>query len=131
MGIRAIVGVLICTICLMTTTTASAQSKPPLQSSASVDVGHVHSAPGPLQKAASEAGADLARLNPTAPQQSSRREKSNAVALGAAIGAAAGVTAGLFQPTHSNGEYVLGNSRATSALALGGVAAGIGAFLGL
>ena len=129
MGIRAIVGVLTCTICLMATTTASAQSETRLQP-ALVNVGRINSAPGRLQKAASEAGADLARLNRAVPQQSSRTEKSNALAVGAAIGAAAGVTAGLVQPTHSNGEYVWGNSRATSALVLGGVGAGIGALIG-
>jgi hypothetical protein len=129
MSIKAIVGVVTCTICLVTPTTASAQSEAP-SGPTSAGASHISSAPGPLQKAASDARVRVARLNAVAPQQSPRKEKSNAVAWGAAIGAAAGVTGGLVQPTHSNGEYVLGNSRATSAMVLGGVAAGIGALIG-
>lgn len=53
------------------------------------------------------------------------------VKWGILIGAIAGVTGGALQPTHSNGEYVLGNSRFTSALALGGIGAGAGALVGL
>ena len=129
MAIRAIVGVLACTIWLVTATTASAQSKAASRSpSAAVD--HISSAPGPLRKAVSEAGVRLARPNAMAPQQPPRREKSNGVAWGAVIGAAAGVTGGLVQPTHSNGEYVLGSDRMTSAIVLGGVGAGIGAVVG-
>jgi hypothetical protein len=129
MAIRAIVGVLACTICLVTATTASAQSKAPSRSP-SADVGHLSSVPGPLRKAVSDAGVRLARSNAIAPQQPPRTEKSNAIAWGAAIGAAAGVTGGLVQPTHSNGEYVLGSDRITSAIVLGGVGAGIGALIG-
>jgi branched-subunit amino acid ABC-type transport system permease component len=69
-------------------------------------------------------------LNAMASQQPPRTEKSDAIAWGAVIGAAAGVTGGLVQPTHSNGEYVLGSDRMTSAIVLGGVGAGIGALIG-
>ena len=124
MAIRAIVGA--CTICLLAATTASAQAKAPSGSPSS----HIASAPGPLHKAVSEAGVRLARVNAVATQQSPRREKWKAVQWGAATGAAAGLIGGLFQPTHSNGEYVLGNSRATSAMALTGAGAGIGALIG-
>jgi TonB family protein len=62
------------------------------------------------------------------PQQPPRREKSNTVAWGAAISAAAGVTDGLVQSTHGNGEYVLASARMTSAIVLGGVGGGVGAF---
>jgi len=129
MAIRAVVGVLACTICLVTATTLSAQSKAPSRSP-SADAGHISSTPGPLRKAVSETGVPLARSNAVAPQQPPRREKSNAVAWGAAIGAAAGVTGGLVQPTHSNGEYVLASDRMTSAIVLGGVGVGIGALIG-
>ena len=124
MAIRAIVGA--CTICLVAATTASAQSKAPSGSPSS----HITLAPGPLHKAVSEAGVRLARVNAVATQQSPRREKWNAVQWGAATGATAGLIGGLFQPTHSNGEYVLGNSRATSAMVLTGAGAGIGALIG-
>ena len=124
MAIRAIVGA--CTICLVAATIASAQSKGPSGSPSS----HTTSARGPLHNAVSQAGMRLARVNAVAAQQSPRREKRNAVKWGAATGAAAGLIGGLFQPTHSNGEYVLGNSRATSALALTGAGAGIGALIG-
>jgi hypothetical protein len=123
METRAIVGVLTCSVCLMTTPTASAQSKTALPA----DMGSVHSVPGPLQKAASEA---LARLSQTAPQQASRRDKATVVGWGAVIGGAAGLTAGFAQPTHSNGELVGGNDRVTSALVLGSVGAGLGALIG-
>jgi hypothetical protein len=53
------------------------------------------------------------------------------VKWGTIIGVIAGVTGGALQPTHSNGEYVLGNSRLTSTLALGGISGGIGALVGL
>jgi hypothetical protein len=68
---------------------------------------------------------------PTRPQSTARERKGRAMQWGAAIGVAAGVTGGLLQPTHSNGEYVLGNSRAVSALVLGGIGAGLGAVIGL
>jgi hypothetical protein len=129
MAIRAVVGVLACTICLVTATTLSAQSKAPSRSP-SADAGHISSMPGLLRKAVSETGVPLARSNAVAPQQPPRREKSNAVAWGPAIGAAAGVTGGLVQPTHSNGEYVLASDRMTSAIVLGGVGVGIGALIG-
>ena len=124
MAIGVIVGA--CTICLVAATTVSAQSKAPSASPSS----HITSALRPLHKAVSEAGVRLAPVNTVAAQQSPRREKGNAVKWGAATGAAAGLIGGLFQPTHSNGEYVLGNSRATSALALTGAGAGIGALIG-
>ena len=127
-GDQVIVAALACTICGVTTTTASAQSKAAVQP-ASAESGRINSGSAPLQKAASEAGAHLAWVSATAPQPA-RREKSKAVAVGAAIGAAAGVTGGLLQPTHGNGEHVLGSSRETSALALGAVGAGIGALIG-
>ena len=129
MAIRAVVGVLACTIGLVTATTLSAQSKDPSRSP-SADVGHISSTAGPLRKAVSETRLSFARSNAVAPQQPTRREKSNAVAWGAAIGAAAGVTGGLVQPTHSNGEYVLASDRVTSAIVLGGVGGGIGALIG-
>ena len=130
MAIKAIVGVLTWTICLVTATTAAAQATPPFQTP-SADAADISSGAGPLKKAASETGVRLVRLSAAAlPQQSPQKGKSNAVAWGAAIGAAAGVTGGLVQPTHSNGEYVLGNSRATSAVVLGGVGAAIGALIG-
>jgi hypothetical protein len=124
MKIRAIVGA--CTVCLVAATTASAQSKTPSGSPSS----HITSAPGSLHKAVSEAGVRVAGVNAAALQPSPRREKWNAVQWGAATGAAAGLIGGLFQPTHSNGEYVLGNSRVTSAMALTGTGAGIGALIG-
>jgi hypothetical protein len=56
--------------------------------------------------------------------------RHSAIKWGALIGAVAGGTGGALQPTHSNGEYVLGHNRVTSALALSGIGAGIGALLG-
>ena len=64
-------------------------------------------------------------------QSASGAGKYKAVKWGAFIGAIAGGAGGALQPTHSNGEYVLGNSRFTSALALGGIGAGVGALVGL
>jgi hypothetical protein len=57
--------------------------------------------------------------------------RHRAVKWGALIGAVAGGAGGALQPTHSNGEYVLGHNRLTSALALSGISAGIGALVGV
>ena len=54
-----------------------------------------------------------------------------ALKWGVGIGAVAGIVGGALQPTHSNGEYVLGGDRLSSTLALGGIGAGIGALIGL
>jgi len=64
-------------------------------------------------------------------QSVSGAPRYRAVKWGALIGAVAGGAGGALQPTHSNGEYVLGNNRFTSALVLGGIGAGVGALLGL
>jgi hypothetical protein len=64
-------------------------------------------------------------------QTASQAPDHRLVKWGAIIGVIAGVTGGALQPTHSNGEYVLGNSRLTSTLALGGISGGIGALVGL
>jgi hypothetical protein len=64
-------------------------------------------------------------------QSSSGAGKYRAVKWGALIGAIAGGAGGALQPTHSNGEYVLGNNRFTSALVIGGIGAGVGALVGL
>lgn len=64
-------------------------------------------------------------------QSSSGAAKYKAVKWGALVGAIAGGAGGALQPTHSNGEYVLGNNRFTSALVLGGIGAGVGALVGL
>jgi hypothetical protein len=54
-----------------------------------------------------------------------------ALKWGIGIGAVAGIVGGALQPTHSNGEYVLGGGHLSSTLALGGIGAGIGALIGL
>ena len=64
-------------------------------------------------------------------QSSSGAPKYRAVKWGALIGAIVGVAGGALQPTHSNGEYVLGNNRFTSTLVVGGIGAGVGALVGL
>ena len=65
------------------------------------------------------------------PQSAGGAPKTRAVKRGALIGASVGLAGGALQPTHSNGEYVLGSNRATSALVLGGIGAGVGALVGL
>jgi hypothetical protein len=88
--------------------------------------------PTVLRDAANRAGSPLATATPVRRVQAPRQQrKSNAIAWGAGVGLAAGVGAGLAQPTHSNGEYVLGSSRAMSALALGAAGLGVGAVVGL
>ena len=64
-------------------------------------------------------------------QPASGDSKHRAVKWGALIGAIAGGVGGALQPTHSNGEYVLGPNRFTSALVLSGIGAGVGALVGL
>lgn len=64
-------------------------------------------------------------------QSASGGPQYGAVKWGAFIGAIAGGAGGALQPTHSNGEYVLGNNRFTSTLVLGGIGAGVGALVGL
>ena len=64
-------------------------------------------------------------------QPANGASKHKAVKWGAVIGAIAGGAGGALQPTHSNGEYVLGPNRFTSALVLGGIGAGVGALVGL
>ena len=64
-------------------------------------------------------------------QSSKGAPKHRAVKWGAGMGFIAGFTGGLLQPTHSNGEYVLGPDRITSSLVLGGIGAGVGALIGL
>jgi len=80
-----------------------------------------------LGEAARLEGMRLA-VSPAVPQaqSSSGAPKYRAVKWGALIGAIAGVAGGALQPTHSNGEYVLGNNRFTSTLVLGGISAGLG-----
>ena len=53
-----------------------------------------------------------------------------ALKWGIGIGAAAGIVGGALQPTHSNGEYVLGGGHLSSTLALGGIGAAVGALIG-
>lgn len=67
------------------------------------------------------------RLGQTQQPNSPRR---NGWKWGLGIGAAAGFAGGLAQPTHSNGEFVLGSSRGASAAALAGISAGIGGAIG-
>jgi hypothetical protein len=64
-------------------------------------------------------------------QSASGGPQHGVVKWGAFIGAMAGGAGGALQPTHSNGEYVLGNNRFTSTLALGGIGVGVGALVGL
>ena len=64
-------------------------------------------------------------------QPASGTAKHTAVKWGALIGAIGGGVGGALQPTHSNGEYVLGPNRFTSALVLAGIGAGVGALVGL
>ena len=118
------------TMCAAPATTAHVQVPAPLQT-CTADRGKMAPAPGPLALAASKPEVPFTATASAAPPQSAPQRKSNAVAWGMVIGAAAGVTGGLVQPTHSNGEYVLGNSRAASAAMLGAVGAGIGALIGL
>lgn len=124
-----IAAVLLMTLCLAVPVTAQEQSPRVEQPVA----GPRHNPLRPtLHEAASRegmrlatAGADRVRQTPAA------RRKSSAVAVGALIGGLAGGAGGLLQPTHSNGEYVLGNSRAVSALSLGAIGAGVGALTAL
>ena len=76
-------------------------------------------------------GMRLAASRAVSQTQSSGGANYRAVKWGAIIGAIAGGAGGALQPTHSNGEYVLGPNRFTSALVLGGIGAGIGALAGL
>jgi hypothetical protein len=80
-------------------------------------------------RAAAERAGRSAAGQPSPAQAAPPRSRAPAI-LGT-IGGAAGFTGGLLQPTHSNGEYVLGSSRVGSALALGAIGAGIGAVIGI
>ena len=74
-------------------------------------------------------GVRLGHAQQSQPQQPNSPRR-NGWKWGLGIGAAAGFAGGLAQPTHSNGEFVLGSSRGASAAALAGISAGIGGAIG-
>lgn len=121
-------------LCLTTGTNAYAQATGPMSSMyRAVSVAHAPEAIVlRLGDAARLEGMRLA-ASPAVPQaqSSSGARKYRAVKWGALIGAIAGVAGGALQPTHSNGEYVLGKNRFTSTLVVGGIGAGVAALVGL
>jgi hypothetical protein len=121
-------------LCLTTGAQAHAQATGPVSSvHPAVLVAHAPEAIVlRLGEAARLEGMRLA-ASPAVPhaQSPSGAPHYRAVKWGALIGAIAGVAGGALQPTHSNGEYVLGNNRFTSTLVLGGIGASVGALVGL
>jgi hypothetical protein len=121
-------------LCLTSDRQAHAQATGPFASAhPPVLTAHAHGAiVRRLGEAARLQGIRLAASRAVSQTQSaSGAANYRAVKWGALIGAIAGGAGGALQPTHSNGEYVLGHNRFTSALALGGIGAGVGALAGL
>jgi hypothetical protein len=121
-------------LCLTTGRQAHAQATDP-SSSAHLAVSNAHAHEAIVlrfDEAARLQGMRLAASPAVSQTQpASGASKHRAVKWGVIIGAIAGGAGGALQPTHSNGEYVLGPNRFTSALVLGGIGAGVGALVGL
>ena len=120
-------------LCLTSDRQAHAQATSALASvHPPVLTAHAHA---PIVRALGEAarlqGMHLAASRAVSQVQRSSGANYRAVKWGAVIGAIAGGAGGALQPTHSNGEYVLGPNRVTSTLVLCGIGAGVGALVGL
>ena len=118
---------------LMAGTPASAQSVGSAASEARL-ISLAGSADVVIRTLSEETRAEVHRRSAAAtlyqPPATRRASTHRALKWGAGIGAVAGIVGGALQPTHSNGEYVLGGSRFSSTLALGGIGAGVGALIG-
>ncbi|HYN07793.1 MAG TPA: hypothetical protein VES67_10415 [Vicinamibacterales bacterium] len=120
-------------VCLTTGTKGEAQ-KADTVSSVQVALSVAHAPKGTilrLGEASRLEGTRLVVSRAVLRPPSNAAPKHSALKWGVSIGAIVGFAGGALQPTHSNGDYVLGSNRFTSSLVLGGIGAGVGALIGL